>query len=171
MGFEELWDGFEKVDKRSNDGELFVNSVLRYMTKRQKLELEYAKSLNHLADTMKDDLEIGTTKEMWATLQLETKNLGEERTKFSEHLMELTTTVAKDLRECKRNRLVLVQRGTKLVSDLAKTEDTMKKARTRYVEARKQQSKAVQATDKARQTNSSNVSKLQKAAEKDEKKS
>jgi len=169
MGFEELWDGFEKVSTRSNDGEQFVGAILRYFTKRQKLELEYAKALEHLAEGMKEEQEIGTTKELWLTLQAETKTLGEERIKFTEKLMELTTTVANDLRDGKRNRTVLVQRGTKLVTDLAKTEDIMKKSRTKYCEARKMQSKSVQSVDKAKQTGSSNTAKLQKAAEKDEK--
>jgi len=168
MGFEELWDGFEKVCKRSNDGEQFVGAILRYFTKRQKLELDYAKALDHLADGMKEEQEIGTTKEMWTTLQAETKTLGEERTKCTEKLMDLTTTVANDLREGKRNRTVLVTRGQKLVTDLAATEAVMKKARTKYCDARKLQQKSIQTVEKAKSAGS-NVAKLQKDAEKNEK--
>jgi len=170
MGFEELWDGFEKVCKRSNDGEQFVGAILRYFTKRQKLELEYSKALTHLSEGMKDEQEIGTTKELWNALQTETKTIGEDRTKFSDKLMELTNAVANDLRDGKKNRTALVQRGAKLVGDLAKTEDVMKKARTKYCDARKMQAKSVQAADKAKQAGSSNTSKLQKAAEKEERK-
>jgi len=171
MGFEELWDGFEKVCKRSNDGEQFVGAILRYFTKRQKLELEYSKSLTHLSEGMKDEQEIGTTIELWTALQSETKTLGDDRIKFCDKLKELTDAVAVDLKEGKQNRTALVQRGAKLVGDLAKTEDIMKKARTKYCDARKMQAKSVQAADKAKQAGSSNTAKLQKAAEKEEKKS
>lgn len=168
MGFDELWDGFDKVCKRANEGEGFVGAILRYFTKRHKVELEYAKSMEHLASGM-EELEIGSTKELWLSVQRETKTAGDERTKFCDHLVELTTSVANNLKEEKKNRIALVAKGQKLVAELAKTEDTMKKARAKYVDARKQQAKAQMAAEKEKGKAGSTAAKLQKAAEKDEK--
>jgi len=64
---------------------------------------------------------------------------------------------------------MLVAKGNKLVSDLAKTEDAMKRARQKYVEARKKQDRSQEVLQKGKVSGNS-VAKLQKTAEKDEKK-
>jgi len=61
-----------------------------------------------------------------------------------------------------------VERGDKYFLELAKTEESMKKARAKYVEARKKQDRSQEAVQKAKAAGSS-VNKPQKVAEKDEK--
>jgi len=84
-----------------------------------------------------------------------------------EELEEMITTITNNLKEDKRNRALLVAKGDKLVSELGKTEEAMKKARAKYVDARKKQDRAQEGVQKAKASGSS-ITKLQKAAEKDE---
>jgi len=168
MGFDELWDGFEKIKIRTEDGEKFTAEILRYLKKRHEIETKYAKGLLHLGDCFKTDLEIGTTLGCWFGLRDETQYLSETRQAFCDQLLDLTNTITNNLKEERKNRAMLVAKGNKLVSELAKTEDAMKKARAKYVDARKKQDRSQEGVQKAKATGSS-VTKSQKSAEKDEK--
>jgi len=169
MGFDELWDGFEKIKARTEDGEKFTAAVQKYLQKRHETEAKYARSLQHLSECFKIDLEIGSMLACWHGLRDETANLAESRQAFCDQIQELINTMTNSLKEDKKNRAMLVAKGNKYVSELAKTEDAMKKARAKYVDLRKKQDRSQEALQKAKSTGSS-VNKLQKAAEKDEKK-
>jgi len=168
MGFDELWDGFEKIKARTEDGEKFTAAVQKYLQKRHETEAKYARSLQHLSECFKIDLEIGSMLACWHGLRDETANLAESRQAFCDQIQELINTMTNSLKEDKKNRAMLVAKGNKYVSELAKTEDAMKKARAKYVDLRKKQDRSQEALQKAKSTGSS-VNKLQKAAEKDEK--
>jgi len=168
MGFDELWDGFEKIKTRTEDGEKFTAAIQKYLQKRHETESKYARSLLHLNECFKIDLEIGSTQVCWHGLRDETQILADARQTFCEQIQDLINTITNNLKEDKKNRAILVAKGNKYVSELAKTEDAMKKARAKYVELRKKQDRSQEAVQKAKSTGSS-VNKLQKAAEKDEK--
>jgi len=163
-----LWDGFEKIKARTEDGEKFTAVIQKYLQKRHETESKYARNLQHLNECFKTDLEIGTTLVCWQGLRDETQNLADARQAFCDQILELINTITNNLKEDKKNRAMLVAKGNKYVSELAKTEDAMKKARAKYVDLRKKQDRSQEAVQKAKSTGSS-VNKLQKAAEKDEK--
>eukprot|EP01125_Pyxidicula_operculata_P012445 TRINITY_DN4082_c0_g1_i1.p1 TRINITY_DN4082_c0_g1~~TRINITY_DN4082_c0_g1_i1.p1 ORF type:complete len:461 (-),score=154.50 TRINITY_DN4082_c0_g1_i1:91-1473(-) len=108
----------------------------------------------------------------WLSLRDETEVLATDRQQFADKLEELVNKITTKLKEDKRERALLVAKGKKLESDLNNTEDVTKKARAKYVEARKKQDKSQEAYTqlKAKTPASSNLAKLQKSAEKDEKK-
>eukprot|EP01125_Pyxidicula_operculata_P002050 TRINITY_DN1200_c0_g1_i4.p1 TRINITY_DN1200_c0_g1~~TRINITY_DN1200_c0_g1_i4.p1 ORF type:complete len:536 (+),score=140.84 TRINITY_DN1200_c0_g1_i4:459-2066(+) len=172
MGFDEIWDGFvsNKVVKRTEDGEKFTHAIIKYLQRRHETETKYSKSLSHLSECFKSELEIGTVQDCWLSLKTETEQCVAERQAFADKIQNLLNTVEVDEKEDKRNRAMLIAKGTKLVSDLAKCEDNMKRARAKYVESRRKQDKANEAVQKAKAQGSSNITKFQKAAEKDEKK-
>jgi len=75
MGFDELWDGFEKIKTRTEDGEKFTAAVQKYLQNRHETELKYAKSMQHMNECFKTDLEIGSTLACWNGLRDETQAL------------------------------------------------------------------------------------------------
>uniref|UniRef100_A0A6B2L1Z4 SH3 domain-containing protein n=1 Tax=Arcella intermedia TaxID=1963864 RepID=A0A6B2L1Z4_9EUKA len=113
-------------------------------------------------------MEMGSTLACWECLRDESQALSDKRQTFCDQLTELIETITNNLKEEKKNRAMLVAKGNKLVSELAKTEDAMKKARAKYVEARKKQDRSQEQVQKAK-TTGANAAKFQKAAEKDEK--
>jgi len=113
--------------------------------------------------------EIGSMMNCWQVLKEETQSLSEKRQTFCTELESLINTVTNNIKEDKKNRASLGSRGDKIVLDLSRTEDTMKKARAKYVEARKRQDRAQESVQKSKVSGSS-LAKFQKAAEKDEKK-
>jgi len=40
MGFDELWDGFEKIKARTEEGSNFTLSLLKYLQKRHEIEMK-----------------------------------------------------------------------------------------------------------------------------------
>lgn len=48
MGFEVLWDGFDKVCEKAERGEEFTKTVLKYMEKRHEIELKYSAGLGKM---------------------------------------------------------------------------------------------------------------------------
>jgi hypothetical protein len=168
MGFDELWDGFENIKVRTEDGINFTQGIIKYLQKRLEIELKYTRSLQVLQEAFRSELEIGTMQTCWHGLRDETQSTSEVRQTFCKDLEELINTILTNIKEDKRNRSVLVEKGTKLVTDLAKTEEVMKKARAKYVDARKKQDRSLEAVQKAK-TSGSSITKFQKASEKDEK--
>jgi len=168
MGFDELWDGFEKIKIRTESGISFTQALLKYLYKRQEIELKYSRNLNTLFQESKTELEIGTMQSCWLSLRDETHCLSEKRLNFCKEIEEMINNVINTIKNDKRNRALLVARGDKYIIELAKTEESMKKARAKYVEARKKQDRSQEAVQKAKAAGSS-VNKPQKVAEKDEK--
>jgi len=169
MGFDDLWDGFEKIKVRTEDGINFTQGILKYLQKRLEIEMKYSRTLLALQETFKTELEIGTLQSCWNGLRDETQTLGESRQAFCKDIEEMINTIISNLKDDKRNRFLLVEKGNKLVTDLAKTEDIMKRSRAKYVDSRKRQDRSNEAVQKAKASGSS-VTKFQKSSEKDEKK-
>jgi len=168
MGFDELWDGFEKIKARTEEGSNFTLSLLKYLQKRHEIEMKYVRNLSTLQDCFKSEWEIGTVQLCWNGLKDETQSVSDSRQVFCKAIEEMINTIINNMKEEKRNRVTLVAKGDKLVQELAKTEEAMKKARAKYVDARKKQDRSQEAVQKAKASGSS-VAKFQKAAEKDEK--
>jgi len=168
MGFDELWDGFENIKVRTEDGINFTQGIIKYLQKRLEIELKYTRSLQALQEAFRSEFEIGSMQTCWHGLRDETHNTSEVRQTFCNDLQELINTIITNIKDDKRNRFLLVEKGTKLVIELAKTEEVMKKARAKYVEARKKQDRSLESVQKAKASGSS-LTKFQKASEKDEK--
>jgi len=171
MGFEELWDGFEKVCKKTEDGEKFCRDFLKYLEKRKEIEKEYSKQMKGLLEkfTYKVELEIGTTLDAWNCLKTESNTLGDSTTQFVDNIDKIIEQVTNHLKEEKKERSVLEARGTKLAKELSTAEENMKRAKNKYYTACKAQEKAKESIEKEKQKGG-NVSKLQRGLDKDEKK-
>jgi hypothetical protein len=141
MGFEILWDGFEKVCEKTERGEEFTRQCIKYMEKRHEIELKYAEGLGKMNSNF-GDREDGSTKDCWTSFGVETANLSKDREAFTADI----TTIIQGLKDQwvldKKTRIDLVAKGKKLVKDLANSEDLCAKARAKYVSARKQQQKS-----------------------------
>jgi len=169
MGFDELWDGFEKIKVRTETGINFTIGFLKYLQKRHEIELKYSRNLQMIhQECFKSDLELGTMQTCWLAIRDETQSISDARQHFCKDLEEIITNVQNTIKDDKRNRALLVAKGDKSVSELSRTEELMKKARAKYVDARKKQDRSQEAVQKAKAAGSS-VTKTQKAAEKDEK--
>lgn len=83
-------DAFQRVCRRTEDGERFTKDLLKYIEKRSKIEAAYSKVyrpvsnlllhrspcqslLNTTAEIFKQEQEIGTLKAVWESLRAETE--------------------------------------------------------------------------------------------------
>jgi len=142
MGFEELWDGFDKITQKTADGEEFTRSIIKYLEKRNEVETKYSKGLAHLIPIFNSDKEDGTIQGAWLGLRDEMDALSKDRTAFCGEIQKLIEDLKAQLLSDKKNRAELLAKGRKLVKDLAATEEIHKQARLKYVEARKKQQKS-----------------------------
>jgi len=156
MGFEELWvlpDVFQRVCRRTEDGERFTAQIIKYIEKRSKIEAAYAKSISTAAgEVFKLEMELGTLKGTWDSLKAETEAAGGIHDEFSTKLVELAEEYKAKHMEERKNRALIVAKGSKLLKDLNAIELAMRKARTTFIDLRKGQDKSIQAHEKAKQT-------------------
>jgi len=141
MGFETLWDGFDKVCDKTERGEEFTRQCIKYMEKRKEVEEKYAQGLSKMS-TLFSDREDGTTKDCWNAFGAETTVLSKDRETFVVDIEGIIQGMRDQLVLDRKTRTDLVTKGKKLVKDLANSEDLCTKARAKYVSARKQQQKS-----------------------------
>jgi len=141
MGFETLWDGFEKICEKTERGEEFTKTVIKMFEKRADVEQKYAKSLASMQSIF-GEREDGTTKDCWTSFGAETMSLAQNREIFVQDIHSTLEELKQQLMQDKKMRLELVAKGKKLVKDLANSEDLCAQARAKYVSARKQQQKS-----------------------------
>jgi hypothetical protein len=141
MGFEVLWDGFDKVCEKAEKGEEFTKTVIKYMEKRHEIEQKYGAGLGKM-NSIFTEREDGTTKECWATFGAETAALASDRGNFVADIESVIQSLKQQMAEDRKTRLDIVAKGKKLVKDLANSDDLCSKARTKYVTARKNQQKS-----------------------------
>jgi len=142
MGFEELWDGFDKISEKTAAGEEFTKTIIKYLEKRHEVETKYAKGLLGLVSIFGGDREDGSTQTAWHGLRDENDALSKDRTAFCAEIQKLIDDLKAQLLSDKKNRAELLAKGRKLVKDLAATEEIHKQARLKYVDARKKQQKS-----------------------------
>jgi len=169
MGFEELWDGFDKICEKTAAGEEFTKSIIKYLEKRHEVEAKYLKGLAHLAPMFGTDREDGTIQNAWFSLRDETEALSKERAGFCADLQKLIDDIKAQLTSDRKNRGELLAKGRKLVKDLAATEEIHKQARLKYVEARKKQQKSDENFKKIK-AQGGNTTKPEKTLKKDKEK-
>lgn len=141
MGFEVLWDGFDKVCEKAERGEEFTKTVLKYMEKRHEIELKYSAGLGKM-NSIFSEREDGTTKDCWSTFGAETAALSQDRANFVADIDSVINSLKQQMAEDRKTRLDIVAKGKKLVKDLANSDDLCSKARAKYVTARKNQQKS-----------------------------
>jgi hypothetical protein len=141
MGFEVLWDGFDKVCEKAEKGEEFTKTVIKYMEKRHEIEQKYGAGLGKM-NTLFSEREDGTTKECWSTFGAETAALAQDRGNFVADIESVIQSLKQQMADDRKTRLDIVAKGKKLVKDLANSDDLCSKARTKYVTARKNQQKS-----------------------------
>lgn len=144
MGFETLWDGFDKVCDKTERGEEFTKQCIKYLEKRKEVEEKYAAGLNKM-NSLFGDREDGTTKECWNAFGAETAALSKDRETFVFDIEAIIQSMKDQLLLDRKTRTDLVTKGKKLVKDLQNSEDLCTKARAKYVSARKQQQKSDEA--------------------------
>jgi len=171
MGFEELWDGFEKVCDKTEKGEEFTKTMIKYFEKRLEIEQKYSKSLAAMNSIFNPEREDATTKDCWSSLRDETTQLAKDREVFSVDLAKLIEEIKAQLNIDKKNRLDLWAKGKKLVKDLKNTTDLMDEARKKYVTARKTQQASDEQYKKFKvQNQPAKVDKAEKQLKKDKEK-
>jgi len=141
MGFEVLWDGFDKVCEKAEKGEEFTKTVIKYMEKRHEIEQKYGAGLGKM-NSIFNEREDGTTKDCWTTFGAETAALAQDRGNFVTDIETVIQSLKQQMAEDRKTRLDIVAKGKKLVKDLANSDDLCSKARTKYVTARKNQQKS-----------------------------
>jgi len=170
MGFDDLWDGFDKVNEKGENGEKFYKDYLKYLKKRNEIEKEYAKKLKELIDRFKTENEIGTLQQSWIFIKDETNSIADNRVQFSENIEKIIEKLTNTMKEEKKERALLVARGTRLVKDLKSAEEDVKKTKKEYEGSLSKQNKAKELLDKEKQKGGSSVAKMQKSLESNEKK-
>jgi len=166
MGFEELWDGFDKITEKTAAGEEFTRTIIKYLEKRHEVETKYAKGLAHLVPIFATDKEDGTTQAAWHGLRDEMDTQSKDRVAFCAEVQKLIDDLKGQLLNDKKNRAELLAKGRKLVKDLAATEEIHKQSRLKYVEARKKQQKSDELFKKIK-AQGGNTTKPEKTLKKD----
>ncbi|KAJ3031581.1 Formin-binding protein 1 [Rhizophlyctis rosea] len=187
MGFgAELWDQWKQVEQYCETGIEFTERFNEFLKKRAEIEADYAKSLQKLVRTHKDELakknndkgsgtfqkavQSGTVAQSWSQLLNETDNLA------TCHL-NVSTTLDADLRksvkaQARENEKLVRQRFDdirKAIAEYKRCTDNLEKVRGKYERAMKDMETAKMAYETASQdmnTTKKDIEKLRNDAEK-----
>ena len=141
-----MWDQFEKVVKRLNEGKNFSLEVASFVQKRALLEKEYAMKLQKLMKmtTIEETASLGSA---WTSLRTETEKLALWHDQFGDRLVsEVKDHILEHRGESKKQTRVLVEQGTKIIKDLEIQTDKRDKARSAYYRARRKQDETQEGT-------------------------
>jgi hypothetical protein len=141
-----MWDQFDKVVKRLNEGKHFSAEVALFAQKRALLEKEYAMKLQKLmkTTTLEEHASLGTA---WVSLRAETEKLALWHDQFGDRLVsEVKDHILEHRVESKKQSKVLVEQGLKLIKDLEVQTDKREKARTAFYRARRKQDETQEGT-------------------------
>jgi hypothetical protein len=171
MSFDELWNGFEVVAKKAEDGEKFSKEVAKFLKKLHEIEEAYSTSLLKLVRNLDLNGESGTTNECWATVKNEYEAVANTHSQFAQKVLaEVHDPFSKQTTEDRKGRALTIANGRKLTKDLLHAQDEMIKERKDYIKMRQMEDKTKEELQKAQQANSSSVPKVQKKLEETTKK-
>ncbi|EGG22363.1 SH3 domain-containing protein [Cavenderia fasciculata] len=142
---EDLWDKFEGVVKKVENGKVFTNTMSKFLSKQQQIESAYAKSMIKLCKdkSLAPDMEIGTLRDSWQVYRDQLEAISNLHDEFSQKLEKLiASNVEFYLEESRKQRKALVASGEKLTKDLKTAEANESKAKQNYEKLKKKQEEA-----------------------------
>jgi hypothetical protein len=148
MGFStDLWDQFELVYKRVQEGKKWCHSLSVFLKKRSELEKDYAKKLQAL--TKSTETEFGTMHSAWVDIKTETDNVAKAHQLFGEDIGTLIQEpIDTLLKGMVKQRRTLRDAGRKILKDLKSAEEHHSKAKTKFEQCRKKQDEAQEQYEK-----------------------
>jgi hypothetical protein len=140
LNFEDnMWDQFEKVVKRLQEGSVFSDEVAGFVQKRALLEKEYSQKLQKLVKSTTLD-EFATLGAAWTSLRAETEKLAQWHDNFADRMsVEVKDVLLSHKLEMRKQSKTLVDQGNKYIKDLEVQTEKRDKAKTAFFRARRKQ--------------------------------
>lgn len=141
-----LWDQFQIVVKRHQEGRQFSEEVAGFINKRAMLEKEYASKLQKLikSTSIEETATLGTA---WTALRSETERLAQWHDQFADRLQAEVKEPLLEMKEDQRKQAkTLIDQGTKVLKELEAQTDKRDKARSAFERARKKQDESQDGT-------------------------
>eukprot|EP00026_Physarum_polycephalum_P005073 Phypoly_transcript_05100.p1 GENE.Phypoly_transcript_05100~~Phypoly_transcript_05100.p1 ORF type:complete len:595 (+),score=127.31 Phypoly_transcript_05100:106-1890(+) len=150
----DMWDGFDIICKRTDEGMDTCKHVLKFFSKRAEIEAEYSKALRNISSRYQSKIvETGELGNTFASIIEVTANYADTFHKMHEGIMSNVvfhvTALIKDL-ETKRK--TLISEGQKLRAGLQEKSDAMKKAQLKYEKLVREAKQNTERSEKQAQT-------------------
>ncbi|KAK5574709.1 hypothetical protein RB653_009962 [Dictyostelium firmibasis] len=142
---EDLWDKFESVVKKVDNGKIFTQQLSKFLSKQQQIESTYAKSLVKLCKdkSFAPDVEMGTLRDSFQCYREQLELIGALHEEFSNRLEKLVTIgIDGYLEESRKQRKALIANGEKCTKDLKTAESNESKAKQNYEKLKRKQEEA-----------------------------
>src|SRR3989338_8897043 len=152
----DLWDQFDAVAKRTNDGRVFSKGVATWFEKRAECETADSKKLSGLAKTL--EVDFGSSQAAWTTLKVETELLAKKHGDNAAQILTVFKPILDDLKSSAKPRDKLEAQGKKLLKDLKTAEEREIGAKSNFEKLRHTQDQTKDEYERA--TFNNNQSKL-----------
>jgi len=180
----DLWNGFETVCKRTDEGLKACKEVATFFKKRSEIEGDYGKSLLSLCKTTSGEkfsakklikgkgggsgpLDEGTVRDSWVTVQTEVEKLARVHSDFSQKLInEVVEPINNFIKEKEASRKMLLLDGGKATKILEDTVSNYQKAKQRAEKLAKEAEQSQQGYHKATTDDTVKPDAIQKLASK-----
>ncbi|KAN0025287.1 hypothetical protein ACTFIU_003547 [Dictyostelium citrinum] len=142
---EDLWDKFESVVKKVDNGKIFTQQLSKFLSKQQQIESAYAKSLVKLCKdkSFAPEVEMGTLRDSFQCYREQLELIGALHEEFSNRLEKLVTLgIDGYLEESRKQRKALIANGEKCTKDLKTAESNESKAKQNYEKLKRKQEEA-----------------------------
>jgi len=142
---EDLWDKFESVVKKVDNGKHFTQSLSKFLIKQQQIESHYSKSLIKLCKdkSFAPDTEIGTLRDSFQVYREQIELIATLHEEFSTKLEKIVTAgIDQYIEESRKQRKGLIAAGEKCTKDLKTAEVNESKAKQNYEKLKKKQEEA-----------------------------
>ncbi|EFA78618.1 SH3 domain-containing protein [Heterostelium album PN500] len=142
---EDLWDKFDGVVKKVDNGKVFTNLMSKFLLKQQQIESLYSKSMIKLCKdkSFAPDMEIGTIRDSWQIYRDQVEAISVLHEEFSNKLEKIIVSgIDSYLEDSRKQRKGLVAAGEKLTKDLKAAENNESKAKINYDKLKKKQEEA-----------------------------
>ncbi|EGC35502.1 hypothetical protein DICPUDRAFT_92017 [Dictyostelium purpureum] len=139
---EDLWDKFESVTKKVDNGKLFTQTLSKFLAKQHQIESSYAKSMIKLCKdkSYAPDMEMGTLRDGFQSYREQLELIGALHEEFSNRLEKLVTgQIDVYLEESRKQRKALIANGEKCTKDLKTAESNETKAKQNYEKLKRKQ--------------------------------
>lgn len=140
MGFaDELWDSFDVVYKKVNEGKAFSDEVSILFKKIAEIERDYSKRLSAaIKSSTVPETESGTVMEAWQVIKRETEAAAKKHNDYADALVaSVSEPIAAWNKENMKQRRKLKVEGSKLVKDMIAGEQKVNKAKQAYEVAKR----------------------------------
>eukprot|EP01132_Coremiostelium_polycephalum_P001087 gene1087-1378_t len=144
---EDLWDKFESVVKKVDNGKIFTASMSKFLMKQQQIESNYAKSMIKLCrdKSFAPDMEMGTLRDSFQLYREQLEVIGLLHEDFSQKLERIIQNgLEAYIEESRKQRKALVASGERLTKDLKTSEANESRAKQNYEKLKRKQEEALE---------------------------